>query len=219
MSRTRPRTTARGRSAAVAAVVTLVAVTAGGCGLVPSTSDDDAPTPQSTFAQPQDDAPDDFEPFTEPPRDTREVTFAGHTLWAPAEFQQTERSGPQDVPLTVLGKPAQGGVGVCEVVAFVENDPESTAEEQMYGLAGAKELAGARDITREAVEWPDAESAVLVRWTEQTSGPQGELTQRFAQLAVQPSGSQIVSVIAVAPADEFDDCGVVDVLRTLSVGA
>ncbi len=206
--------TVRARRAVVVAV--LVATTAGGCGLVPTTSEDQ---PQDTFAAPASEAPEEFTPLTEPPRDSREVQVGGYRLYSPSEFQQTDRQGPEGVSMVVLGKPANRSGGVCEVVAFVENDPQSTAEEQMYGLAGSKEIAGATDISRETLEWPGAESAVLVRWTERTNGPQGEITQRFAQLAVQPSARTIVSVIAVAPEDEFDDSGVVEVLRTLSVEA
>ena len=188
---------------------------------MPTTSDDGSSAGSSgdSFAAPASEAPEEFTPLTEPPRDTREVVFSGYSLWSPAEFQQTDRQGPEGVQMVVLGKPANRSGAVCEVVAFVEDDPQSSAEEQMYGLAGSKEVAGATDISRESLEWPGAESAVLVRWTERTSGPQGEITQRFAQLAVQPSGGAIVSVVAVAPEEEFDTSGVVDVLRTLSVDA
>lgn len=182
---------------------------------MPTTSDD-RPAGDS-FAAPPSPVPEEFTPLTEPPRDTREVVFSGYSLWSPSEFQQTDRQGPDGVQMVVLGKPANRSGGVCEVVAFVEQDAESTAAEQMYGLAGSKDLAGATAISRESVEWPGAESAVLVRWTERTSGPQGEITQRFAQLAVQASSDVIVSVVAVAPEEEFDESGVVDVLRTLSV--
>lgn len=207
--------TLRARRAVVVAL--LVAATAGGCGLVPTTSEDQPI--ENTFAAPTSEAPEEFTPLTEPPRDSREVQVGGYRLYSPSEFQQTDRQGPEGVTMVVLGKPANRSGGVCEVVAFVENDPESSAEEQMYGLAGSKEIAGATDISRETLEWPGAESAVLVRWTERTNGPQGEITQRFAQLAVQPTARTIVSVIAVAPEDEFDDSGVVEVLRTLSVEA
>jgi hypothetical protein len=207
-------TARRVRRALGAAAVVLVA---GGCGLVPTTSGDDSTA--GSFATPTEQAPQEFTPLTEPPRDTREVVFGGYSLWSPAAFQQSERQGPEGVQMVVLGKPANRSGGVCEVVAFVETDPQSSAEEQMYGLAGSKEVAGASEISRESLQWPGAQSAVLVRWTERTSGPQGEITQRFAQLAVQPSDDVIVSVVAVAPQEEFDESGVVEVLRTLTVDA
>ncbi len=61
--------------------------------------------------------------------------------------------------MLVLGTTANRSGGVVEVVVFTETDAQSTAEEQMYGLAGQKELLGATDLRRQAVEWPDAESA------------------------------------------------------------
>ena len=174
-------------------------------------------TPGNEFAVPESQAPDDLGPITEQPRDTREVTGNGFALYAPAEFQQSDRSGPGDVPMIVLGKTANRSGGVVEVVVFAEEAPESGAQEQMYGLAGAKELAGARDIVRESVEWPEAKTAVIVRWTENTAGPQGSLTQTFAQLAVERENGSIVTAIAVAPEEEFDDSGAMEVLRTLTL--
>lgn len=174
-------------------------------------------TPSNDFAVPESEAPDDLGPITEQPRDTREVAGDGFSLYAPTEFQQSERNGPGDVAMIVLGKTANRSGGVVEVVVFAEPRPESGAQEQMYGLAGAKQVAGARDIIRQSVQWPEARTAVLVRWTEDTAGPQGELTQTFAQLAVERENGSIVTGIAVAPEEEFDDSGAMEVLRTLTL--
>lgn len=202
---------ARGGAAALLGAVLLT-----GCGLVGGDPGGSV-TPSNDFAVPESQAPEELGPITEQPRDTREVAGDGFTLFAPSEFQQSDRKGPGDVAMIVLGKTANRSGGVVEVVVFTEAQPEAGAQEQMYGLAGAKEIAGAQDIRREAVEWPEAKAAVLVRWTERTAGPQGELTQTFAQLAVERENGSIVTAIAVAPADEFDDSGAMEVLRTLTL--
>ena len=202
------------RLARRAAMVAGAGVLLAGCGLV---GGDPTGGSSASFAEPSSPAPETLGPITEPPRDSRQVSGSGYTLYAPTEFQQTDRSGPGGVSMVVLGKSANRSGGVVEVVVFREEDPESTAEEQMYGLAGAKDLAGASDITREKLEWPDATAAVLVRWTERTATAQGEITQRFAQLAVQPESGDIITAIAVAPVEEFDDSGAMEVLRTLTL--
>jgi hypothetical protein len=199
-----------------AALLAVSALAVGGCGFVGGAVDD-RPSDDTDFAQPTEEAPEDLGPITEPPRDTRQVRGQGFALHAPSEFQQSDREGPGGIPMIVLGKSSNRSGGVVEVVVFAEQDPPAGAEEQMYGLAGQKEISGATDIVRQAVEWPDATTAVLVRWTERTSTAQGEITQRFAQLALQREGGDIVTAIAVAPEEEFDDSGALEVLRTLTL--
>lgn len=208
--------TVRASTVRAAALLAASALALGGCGFVGGAVDD-RPDDGTEFAQPTEEAPEELGPITEAPRDTREVQGRGFVLHAPTEFQQSDREGPGGVPMIVLGKPANRSGGVVEVVVFTEEDPPSGAEEQMYGLAGQKEIAGATDIVRQAVDWPEASTAVLVRWTERTATAQGEITQRFAQLALQRESGDIVTAIAVAPEEEFDDSGALEVLRTLTL--
>lgn len=203
------------RAVSLLAATAVAVLAAGGCGLVGGTVDQQGDG--TDFAQPTDEAPETLGPITEAPRDTREVQGQGFVLHAPSEFQQTDREGPGGVQMVVLGKASNRSGGVVEVVVFTEEDPQSTAQEQMYGLAGQKEVAGATDIVRQAVEWPAATSGVLVRWTERTATAQGEITQRFAQLALERENGDIVTAIAVAPEEEFDDSGALEVLRTLTL--
>jgi hypothetical protein len=60
---------------------------------------------------------------------------------------------------------------------------------------------------------------VLARWSQPTTTAVGAITQRFAQLTVELEDGALVTVVAVAPDAEFDDAGVLDVLRSLNVGA
>ncbi len=120
--------------------------------------------------------------------------------------------------MIVLSTPSDEPGGVIEVVAFDEKDPPSTAQEQMALLAASKaDLEGVEDFQREAIEWPGATDAVVVQWTEKTTTAQGPITQRFAQLSLQVSDVQITNVLAVAPEDEFESSGVLDLLRTMTL--
>lgn len=201
---------ARFRDLATVGVVAGAGLLLAGCGVVGADPSGDP------LVEPSSPAPATLGPIIDPPGDSRQVSGAGYTLSAPSEFEQTERPGPGGVSVVVLGTASDRSGAVVEVIAFREEDPESTAEEQMYLLSGVKELAGG-SVTRESLDWPDATAAVLVRWDERTTTAQGELTQRFAQLAVQTKGGDIVTAIAVAPVEEFDDSGAMEVLRTLTL--
>lgn len=158
------------------------------------------------------------EPVLVAPRDSREVSGGVFSLFAPAEFRQTERPGPGDVTMLVLeGAAAEPGT-VVEVVAF--SDPAATVpvQEQMAALVvELNDVRGASDVVRESVTWPATSDAVLVRWTEDTATPDGTVTQTFAQLAVETEDGVSATVIAVAPAEQFESSGVLDVLRSFSV--
>ena len=172
------------------------------------------------IVRPTESAPPEFGPLSEQPRDTRLVEGDGFSLFAPAQFQQSTRPGPGDVPMVVLGTPSQEAGGVVEVVAFREADAAAGVQEQMAALAASKtDLGGVTDLRREVVEWPGAADAVLVRWSEPTNTAEGAITQTFAQLAVEVGDGSLVTVVAVAPEEEFDAAGVFGVLRTLNVGA
>lgn len=200
-----------------ALVVALLAVLLSGCvgGSAPSQEQvvDEEVRPTAS-------APAELGPLAEQPRDTREVSGDGFTLFAPASFRQSTRPGPQDVPMLVLGGTAQEPGGVVEVIAFREVDAQSGAREQMAAMAvGKTDLGGVTDLVREDVEWPGTTEAVLVRWSEPTTTAAGAIRQRFAQLTVELQDGALVTVVAVAPDAEFDDAGVLDVLRSLDVGA
>ena len=194
-------------TAAVAAAVSACSV---GGGESPSAADD--------LVQPTSSAPATLGPITEQPRDSRPVEGPSFSLFAPAEFQQSSRPGPDGVEMIVLDKPSASAGGVIEVVAFEEKDPPAGVREQMAALAAEKaDLEGVTDLRRESIEWPGAVEAVIVQWTEKTTTADGPVTQRFAQLAAQPNDRIIATVVAVAPAEEFESSEVLEVLRTLAL--
>ena len=82
------------------------------------------------------------------------------------------------------------------------------------------DVRGARDVSRQLVPWPGTEVAVVVSWTEDTAvAGGGSVTQTFTQLAVETEDGRSATAVAVAPAEELDTSGVLDVLRSLSVEA
>ena len=161
---------------------------------------------------------DALEPVLVAPRDSRPVSGDVFSLFAPAGFRQTERSGPDGIPLLVLEGPAEEPGTVVEVVAYSDPDSTVSVTEQMAALVTQLvDVRGASDVERESVEWPGTTDAVLVRWTEDTATAGGSVTQTFAQLAVQTQDGVSATVVAVAPADLFERSGVLDVLRSFSV--
>ena len=120
--------------------------------------------------------------------------------------------------MLVLQGPAGEPGTVVEVVAFSDPEPQAPVQEQMAAMAAELvDVRGASDVVRESVEWPGTSTAVLVRWTEDTATPDGTVTQTFAQLTVETEDGVSATVIAVAPAEQFDSSGVFDVLRSFSV--
>lgn len=171
-------------------------------------------------AAPGEDGAPALEPVTDVPRDSREVTGAGgvFSLYAPAEFRQSEREGPGALPMLVLQGPAEEPGAVVEVVAYSDPDNTTPVTDQMAVLAvSLVDVRGATDVVRQDVEWPGTTAAVLVRWTEDTATADGSVTQTFAQLAVETEDGDTATVVAVAPAELFESSGVLDVLRSFSV--
>ena len=170
------------------------------------------PAPSTSLA-------DVVQPVLDAPRDSRQVgdgeTFS---VFAPAEFQQSERAGPGGVSMLVLQGPADDPGSVVEVVAFSDPEAATPVAEQMAALAVTLvDVRGATDVRRESVKWPGTTDAVLVRWTEETATASGSVTQTFAQLTVETEDGRSATVIAVAPVSDFESSGVFDVLRSLSV--
>lgn len=199
-----------------AAVLLAVAVAlVSGCG-------GSAPAPQGTVGVPVP-APsasggDDIGPADEALPESRPVRGASFTLFAPAEFQQSEREGPDGVPMLVLSKEAGQPGGVVEIVAFDENDPSASAAEQLWGLEGELTgIQGATDVSRRAVAWPGADEGIVLQWTRPAASSGGDLVERWTQLSVQVGSRRITTVIAVAPENEFETSEVLDVLRTLEL--
>lgn len=195
----------------------LALVVLAGCSVSTNGTDDEpAAQPPAVTAEPSGGAV--LTPVDSPPRDSREVGTGEFSLFAPADFTQSERPGPADVPMLVLSGPSDDPGTVVEVVAFSDPEPGGDVADQMSVLvAELQDIRGASDVRRTDLEWPGTETAVLVRWTEDTAVASGTVTQTFAQLTVQAEDGRTATAVAVAPADDFESSGVLDVLRSFSV--
>jgi hypothetical protein len=96
-------------------------------------------------------------------------------------------------------------------------DPKAkkSAIESSYGLEVLKQSEGVKDLTRSMLKWPGTQSAILVQWTETRAGAVStDERERTWQLVVQVNDHLTVSLLAFAPAGEFDTAGLAKIVET-----
>ena len=88
--------------------------------------------------------------------------------------------------------------------------------EQSYAIEVSKRtLNGATDISRGEVEWPGAQHAVLIQWTQDVPVGQGEVVPtRYVQLNVQVDPKLILAVVALAPVADLEASAIRAVVST-----
>lgn len=149
----------------------------------------------------------------EPPLQTRQVQGPRFTLSIPASWTDRELTAPEGSRIfayDATGRPPERPVRVGVVV---EDPAASDSIEQAQVLVVSKTVAGAEEIRSSLLTWPGAVRAVLVDWIESPGGTGAPYRTR--QLMVQAASSAIVNILAVAPADEFDELGLDDIVATL----
>ena len=102
-------------------------------------------------------------------------------------------------------------------VAVVRDvDPVSDVEEQSYAIEVSKRaLEGVTDLSRGDLEWPGAQRAVLVQWTQDVPVGQGKVVPtRYVQLNVQVKPGLILAVVALAPAADVESSAIRSVVST-----
>ena len=204
--------------AGVPTVVLAVVLAVSGCTSGAVEQAEASPDPVADLVEPTTEAGPELLPLEEVPRDSRQVSGPSFTLSAPAEFQQSEATGPGGVTMLLLERPATTDGGVIQVAAFEEVEAEAGPAEQMSVLgASLSDLQGVTDFERDSVEWPGATDAVIAQWTQGTSTRAGALQERYAQLVLQVDEGRLATVIAVAPVAEFESSRVLEVLRSVVV--
>lgn len=155
------------------------------------------------------------------PADYSQIKGEGFTISAPGEFQQ-KRESYEGEPMLLLEKPSKIEAFPQRVGVVREVDPVAPAAEQSLALeimitAPAGDDA---DVERIVMPAPKGQSAFLVMWTENEpkSGGGTFLTTKW-QLMWQVSEDLILSVVAVAPTDEFETSEVSKILRTFKPDA
>jgi hypothetical protein len=153
------------------------------------------------------------------PRHTREITGEGFRVAADSAFQQLDRTSRNGEPMLVLRRASRVPALPIQVAVLREPDPGQDVVEQSYALEMSKRtLGGATDISRSDVAWPNASRAVLVQWTENVPTTGGEsVPTRYWQLNAQVTDKLILIVVGFAPAAEFADSKVDDVVRTFRI--
>lgn len=178
-------------------------------------SDDEALPARLERIKPTDIPTPPITPRPEPPLESRLVRGPQFTLSIPAAWTDATIRGPQGqtgYAYDADGRPPERPVRVAVVI----DDPaESDSIEQAQVLVVAKKALGVEEVRSSLLTWPGAERAVLVDWVETASG--SEVAFRTRQLMVQSGPRVIVNVLAVAPADEFEDLELDDIVATLTI--
>lgn len=155
------------------------------------------------------------------PRDTREVVGEGFRLAADSAFQRSDAESSNGEPMLVLRRASKVAALPIQVAVLREPDPAQDVVEQSYALETAKRsLGGVTDISRSDVVWPDTERTILVQWTEDVPTKSGKsVSTRYWQLNAQVTNKLILVVVGFAPASEFADSQVDEIVRTFRVSA
>lgn len=149
------------------------------------------------------------------PADTRLVTGKYFSMYVPANFQEKSglmSNGDQKVGFDA---PSSKPAALVRIGVLPDTDSRATAIEQTYTMELVKKDNGVKDLTRSMVKWPGAQNAVLLQWTETPAGAVStDEPQRNWQLSAQINDHLIVTVIAMAPAGEFDAAGLAKIMAT-----
>lgn len=147
--------------------------------------------------------PSGFVAPTTAPEGYRDVATGDFTASVPSAWKQRESAGRAGAPATqhFLPDDSSGAVIASGPRLFVVVEPNATAGllEQSQVLIEEKRQKQATGITRTPLEWPSADQALLVGWDE--PGQRG--TTRYRQLMLRV-GTKLVSAVAAAPAESFD---------------
>jgi hypothetical protein len=153
------------------------------------------------------------------PRGSRRVVGEGFRLAVDASFQQSDHKSKNGEPMLVLSRASKVPELPIQVAVLREPDPVQDVVEQSYTLEMTKRTLGeSSDVSRSDVVWPDALRSVLVQWTENVPTTAGaSVSTRYWQLNTQVNKKLILVVVGFAPAAEFDESAVGDVVRTFRV--
>jgi hypothetical protein len=149
------------------------------------------------------------------PAETRQVTGKYFSMYVPANFQERRTPASNGEEMVTMDAPSSKPARQVRVAVVPDTTPRATAIEQSYTLESVKESEGAKDFTRSALKWPGGQSAVLLQWTETSAGATAtDGPRRHWQIMAQVNSHLIVSVVAFAPAGDFDTAGLAKVVET-----
>jgi hypothetical protein len=149
------------------------------------------------------------------PAETRRVKGKFFSMYVPANFQERSVPMANGEPMVAFDAPSSKPATPVRVAIVVDTISKATAIEQTYTLELVKKDEGVKDLTRSMVTWPGAQNAVLLQWTETPAGAAStDEPQRNWQLAAQVNDHLSMSIVAFAPAGEFDAAGLAKIMET-----
>ena len=97
-------------------------------------------------------------------------------------------------------------------ITVEKNPPSGIIAQSMVAEAGNRSK-GATNAVRSEVTWPGAERAIIMDWRVKVGGPQGP-EFRYRQLMLEVNSSLIVSVVGMAPVNDFEASGIAAAIQT-----
>lgn len=128
----------------------------------------------------------------------RTVTDEGYSIGVPASFRERERkTSAGEAMLWLDARRSSGSRGSVIRVAVVPDIKPTTSVLQQSHALEKKQTVGENEVRRSRLEWPGAEEAVLVQWTNPVRGT-GKALETW-QLMLQIDEELIYNVVAIAP--------------------
>jgi hypothetical protein len=156
-----------------------------------------------------------FAPVADAPRDFRRLAGVGFSLDAPSAFTEQRGTSKNGQPTLTLRQPSSVAELPSAVVVIRDVKPAQDVVEQTYALEVSKRALGAKDVVRSETDWPGAQRAVLVQWTEDVAvGGDQRVPTRYTQLSVQTGPTLIFAVVGLSPVADAATSQVETVVRT-----
>lgn len=149
------------------------------------------------------------------PAETRKVGGKHFSLYVPANFQ--EKSVPQanGEQMAMFDAPSSRAATPVRVAVVPDPASRQSVIESSYLVEVLKQSQGVKDLTRSTVKWPGAQNAILLEWTATAAGAgTADEPLRTWQLMAQVNSRLVVTIVAVAPAGEFDTAGLAKIVET-----
>lgn len=153
-------------------------------------------------------------PEADPPLELREVSGPHFTLRVPGNFQEKTQKTAAGGTKYVFEAPSSTPASPVRVVVIDDVAPATGAIEQSYAAQVAHEATTAPDFRRSDLSWPGVERAVLLQYTQGPSGTSGGEDLTVWHVMAEVSPKLIVNAVAVAPAGDFADANLDEVLAT-----
>jgi len=149
------------------------------------------------------------------PGESRQASGKFFSMYVPADFQEKSLPMANGEQMISYDAPSSKPATPVRVVISPDTKSKATAIEQSLSLEIVTRQEGVKDLTRSTLKWPGAKNAILLQWTQTPAGagaPDAPL--RYWQIMAQVNDHLIISLIAIAPAAEFNAAGLAKIVET-----